>query len=116
MKYHFINPDLIHKTMLNDTNMVRQFVDMYISQCPADFQKLIESVEKEHFRNVADAAHHIKPTMEYIGATALRIDFQELENLARQEEVFTDIREKFEYIQAKFRELMEELRVFREEL
>ncbi|NGF58091.1 Hpt domain-containing protein [Parapedobacter sp. SGR-10] len=116
MIYRHLNPDTIRKAMMDNDDMTRQFVDMYILQCPSDFQQLIENVNNGYLQGTADAAHHIKPTMEYVGATALRIAFQELEDLARRGEDNGMIRKKFEALQANFDELMKELQDFRERL
>jgi len=116
MIYCHLNPDTIRKAMMDNDDMVREFVDMYILQCPSDFQQLTESVQNGHLKGTADTAHHIKPTMEYVGATALRIAFQELEDLARRGEDNGLIRKKFEALQAKFDELMKELQAFRKKL
>jgi len=116
MTYHYIKPDNIYKSMMDNTAMVRQFVEMYIAQSPVDFQQLTKSVQAGDYREIADAAHQIKPTMEYVGATALRLDFQELETAARQEEDLTAIREKLEAVHVKFDDFLHELTVFRDSL
>lgn len=116
MKYQIIKPEVIYSSMMENSDMVRQFVEMYLFQSPLDFERLAETVAQNDIKSIEGAAHHIKPTMEYIGATALRSDFQELEDLARQQRDFTLISEKFDSITIKFNELLVELKRFLEEI
>lgn len=112
MKYKIINPDVINKSMMGNPQMVRQFVEMYIDQSPVDFRILISSLANNDKKGIRDSAHHIKPTMEYIGASSLRIAFQELENMGRDEVEMDTIKIKFEQIQKDFDLMIEELKSF----
>lgn len=98
--------------MMGNPEMVRQFVAIYIQQSPIDFQALEQSLEKGNIKTIGDSAHHIKPTMEYIGASSLRLSFQELEDMSRTNVTLELIRQKFEEIKPQFQEMMEELEYF----
>ncbi|NGM62969.1 hypothetical protein G5B30_13740 [Sphingobacterium sp. SGG-5] len=112
MTYIYIQPNVIVKSMMNDKDLIQQFVDMYTAQCPVDFDKLSKSIQQNDRQGIADMAHHMKPTMEYVGATALRLDFQELECVATTADR-ADIVEKFNILHAKFRDFMRELSHYR---
>lgn len=112
MSYKIINPEIIKKSMMGDSEMVRQFVDMYIKQSPIDFEALEHSVGKNNKQAIRDSAHHIKPTMEYIGATALRVAFQELEDMGREEADIHLISARFREVKYDFECMIEELRLF----
>ncbi len=108
MIYSYIQPAVIEKSMMNNKELIRQFVDMYIVQCPVDFDKLAESIRSFDCQGIADLAHHMKPTMEYVGATKLRWDFQELESLANVGNK-VKIYEKFDRLNVKFEDFIQEL-------
>ena len=109
MTYIYIQPAVIDKSMMNNKDLIRQFVDMYIVQCPIDFDKLSESVRSYDCQDIADLAHHMKPTMEYVGATELRVNFEELEALAKNTDNETVIHEKFVALRLKFQTFIQEL-------
>jgi len=111
-EFEIINPTIIRQSMMNNETMVKQFVDLYLSQCPIDFKALIDSIEQKDVQAISQAAHHIKPTMEYIGASDLRISFQELEKLGQRNAPFTELLSKFEEIKPRFSLMLEELTIF----
>lgn len=116
MNYLYIKPAVINKSMLNNADLIRQFLEMYITQCPVDFDKLAESVAVQDRAEISDAAHHIKPTMEYVGASELRLDFQEIESLATETNNADAIREKFDLLEVKFNGFIQELIDYRNSL
>lgn len=116
MSYQIIKPEVIRASTMNDKAMTRQFVEMYLVQCPLDFEDLEVNIVQRDRIGIENASHHIKPTMAYIGADSLRLDFQELENLARKQRDFTLISDKFISIKTRFHQLLSELKVFLEEI
>ena len=112
MNYEIIIPDIILTSMMKDKELVRQFVEMYLTQSPDDFRKLEASITEADLENIRNYAHHIKPTMTYIGAELLHQNFQELEDLARVGDNFPEIQRKFDEIKALFEKMLAELRFF----
>lgn len=112
MNYKIIKPETICKSMMGNPDMIKQFVAIYLKQSPLDFQALEYSLTKDNVKTIGDKAHHIKPTMEYIGATPLRLSFQEIENMSRANVTIDLIREKFEEIKPQFQLMIEELESF----
>ncbi|MDR2284682.1 MAG: Hpt domain-containing protein [Sphingobacterium sp.] len=112
MAYKIINPESINKSMMGNPKMVKQFIEMYIEQSPLDFQVLAQSLTNNDKTAIGDSAHHIKPTMEYIGASKLRAAFQELENMGRDGIEMETIRIKFEEIKSDFDLMITELKSF----
>ncbi len=112
MAYKIINPETINKSMMGNPKMVKQFIEMYIEQSPIDFQLLTNSLNNNNTTAIRDNAHHIKPTMEYIGATMLREAFQELENMGRDGVEMSIIRSRFREIKSNFDLMIEELKKF----
>lgn len=116
MNYIIINPEVIQRSMMGNPSMAKQFVEMYIDQSPIDFAALEESFNTANPRNIGDCAHHIKPTMEYIGASALRHAFQDLENMGNTGTSIEIMTQHFNEIKPKFELMIEELKKFSIEL
>ncbi|ERJ60484.1 Hpt domain-containing protein [Sphingobacterium paucimobilis] len=112
MPYKIINPDIIKKSMMGNPSLVKQFVEMYLEQSPIDFQALLSGMNNGDKKVIRDSAHHIKPTMQYIGASTLSTAFQELENMGRDELEMDIINTKFQELKLNFELMLEELRSF----
>lgn len=110
--FKIINPDVIRESLMHNQSMIKQFIDLYLVQCPIDFQVLTNNLEKRIPKEIGSAAHHIKPTMAYIGAYELKENFQELEKLGNNNERLEDIIKKYEEIKPKFELMLEELKEF----
>ncbi|MCC2600228.1 Hpt domain-containing protein [Sphingobacterium sp. FBM7-1] len=85
MLYKLIKPSIIQENLMHNAELVLQFLDLYRDQIPKDIQVLKDAVLAGTYSAIANQAHHIKPTMEYIGAHALREKLQQLENGAKTE-------------------------------
>lgn len=112
MEYKIIDPEIIRKSLMHNDDMIKQFIDLYLIQCPVDFQALTVNIEKQDPQTIGSAAHHIKPTMAYIGALELKQNFQELEKLGYQNASMDEILLKYEEIKPKFELMLEELKIF----
>ncbi len=107
--YQIINPTTMLASMMGNIDVVKQMIPMYLGQGQDDFQALVDAVHKEDLVEIKAKAHHIKPTMEYLGATALRLKFQELENLSQEGADIVAIRTLFNEIEEDFGLAMQEL-------
>lgn len=114
--YTIIAPEAIQNSMMGNKEMIKQFVQLYLTQSAVDFQNLENSIRSKVKSDIASSAHHIKPTMEYIGAIDLRTAFQQLETLAKQDADLTHIMEKFEMLKPSFEIMLQELKVFLDQL
>lgn len=110
--FRFIKPGVISASMLNNDDMIKTFVSMYLDQCNQDFRNLSQAIADHDLAEIASKAHHIKPTMEYIGATDVRMQFQDIENMAKDKREITEIQSNFKRLETDFNTLMEELRIF----
>lgn len=116
MTFQIINPDTIQKSMLENKAMIQQFIELYLIQCPVDFQELDESVQTRDHIAISSAAHHIKPTMSYIGAVDLKEHLQQIEDMANQKINISSILEKYEEIKSMYNRLIEELTYYNNNL
>lgn len=109
MNYKIINPEFILANMMNNVDVVKQMIGMFLGQGQEDFQELKQAIGKEDYAEIKSKAHHIKPTMEYIGASNIRLQFQDLESQAAANVAFADIQQVFTKLEQDFTLAMEEL-------
>lgn len=112
MEFKIINPTVIQESMMHSDELIKQFIELYLFQCPLDFEVLTTSISQKNLKEIAAAAHHIKPTMEYIGASNLRVEFQELENLSNKGASIEEIEAHFLVLKPKFELMLVELAHF----
>ncbi|MBD1434769.1 Hpt domain-containing protein [Sphingobacterium sp. DN00404] len=109
MQYRLINPLVIQETLMNNKELVLQFLGLYQEQIPNDLQALKEAVTSEVHIEIANKAHHIKPTMEYIGARALREKLQQLEYAGKNGTEIPHIHTLFMDIEREIQTLLQEI-------
>lgn len=114
--YKIIRTDRLEANLLNNVEIIKQMIGLFLGQGHQDFSDLEKAVISGDLNKVHASAHHIKPTMEYIGASVLTEKFQHLEHLAKDgrssaavEKLFCEIRK--DYIRA-----MEELHDYNQSL
>ena len=110
--YIFIKPDMINANMFGDDQMVKTFIGMYLTHCVTDFSHLSEAIDQQDLIEISSKAHHLKPTMAYIGATELHVQFQELESAARGGGDLAAIVRRFQLLERNFQAMMLELKNF----
>lgn len=116
MTYQLIKPEIIQSSMMNNTEMIKQFLELYLIHTPVDFKNLTVAVLGKNKDDIFQYAHHIKPTMEYIGAFEMRVNFQELETLAKSNASMEKLEDTFTNIESQFNLLMTELASYSESL
>ena len=116
MPYKLINPSVIQENLANNRELILQFVELYQIQIPIDLQALKEAVTSEVHIEIADKAHHIKPTMAYIGAHALREKLQQLESAGKNKAEIAHINILFSDIENEIIALIQEIEDYRNSL
>lgn len=116
INYTIINTEVIESTMMNNHEMIKQFISLYITQSPIDMQAVENAIADGDPKEISSKAHHIKPTMEYIGATDLRMKFQELENLGKERADLEIIKTLYAQIKSVFDILLIELNAYNEQI
>jgi len=104
-----IDIELINQNMFDNPELIKQFVSMYLIQTPVDLDKLRQALAEGDPQKIGDAAHHIKPTMDYIGAFHLKDKFEELEANAKNKDSLDVLRATFDIIDIEMKELLFEL-------
>ncbi|MCA5004476.1 Hpt domain-containing protein [Sphingobacterium bovistauri] len=110
MVFQIIDLDAINQSMMGNDELIKQLIGMYIVQSPLDFQSLDDAILSGDNNLIREKAHHIKPTMQYIGAQNLMDDFQSLESLAKGNAPNAEIISTFEKIKPKFQTMLDELK------
>lgn len=98
--------------MLGDDQMIKTFVGMYLTHCRNDFANLSQAIDQQDIPEIGSKAHHMKPTMAYIGAKELHVQFQEIESEARRGTDYTIILPLFQALEKNFNVVMQELERF----
>lgn len=114
--YQLINPAIIASNMMDNTAMIKQFIGLYLNQLPLDFAALTEAIDSNLHKAIEDRAHHIKPTMHYVGAQILKDKFQTLENAGKNQDDLPSIRHLYQSIAQEFELLLQELKSYLETL
>jgi len=109
MIYKHINTSTITASLLGNTEMIQTFLELYKTQTPIDLQLLKDAVQSKNHVDIAKSAHHIKPTMAYIGAENLRDELQTLEDLGKKMGDFSNIEAHFTVVENALNELYLEI-------
>lgn len=107
--YKHIKPAIIEQSMFNNQDMIKEFIALYLAQTPIDFEKLTVAIQAKDYQEINNAAHHIKPTMEYIGAPHLKDQLQLIESLAKETADINHIQSECTSLKIQFDELFTEL-------
>ncbi|WP_156307011.1 Hpt domain-containing protein [Sphingobacterium endophyticum] len=108
--YQIINSESIQENMMNNMEIIKQMIPMFLGQGVEDFNALEAAIETQNHDEIKSKAHHIKPTMQYLGATDLRLKFQKLEDDAAKNTPMQDLSLQFQAIKKDFELAMDELR------
>ncbi len=96
-----------------DPDMISQIIQLFLQQTPGDLKQLGDSIRAEDWPKVRQWAHHIKPTLAYVGAESLRKQFEQIESLARNGGD-SSVSPIFEGIRPDFAQLFRELQTYLE--
>lgn len=107
--FKIINPSAISANLMDNKVIIKKVLALYQTQTPIDFEDLRNAILAQDHKEIASKAHHIKPTLGYIGATSLHSLFQELEYAGKNNESMQEIILKFSEIETEYNILMSEI-------
>lgn len=116
MPYKLINPTTVEENLTDNTALIRQFIELYQVQIPVDLLELKEAVMSKAHNDIANKAHHIKPTMEYIGARTLWEKLQQLDYAGNNKADIAYIEDLFLEIEQEITDLLQEISDYRQTL
>lgn len=116
MPYKLISPSVIQENLMDNKELILQFLSLYQEQIPVDLQALKQAITSEAHVEIAGKAHHIKPTMEYIGAQTLGEKLQQLENAGKNNSEISYIRTLFSDIENEIVTLLQEIADYKQRM
>ncbi|MGV3761656.1 Hpt domain-containing protein [Parapedobacter sp.] len=95
-----------------NTQLIREILELFIKQTPVDVALLAAYVEQEDWEHAYKQAHHIKPTLAYVGANPMRQELQEIEDDAKHRQNVDAIAGKLATMLPRLDVLYGELRAY----
>jgi len=106
------NMDYLQDLSGGNTQLIREILELFIRQTPPDVEKLGNYIRQEDWEKVYKQAHHIKPTLAYVGANQMRTELQEIETRAKNRDDLQSIPDRFEALLPRLEILYIELRQY----
>jgi HPt (histidine-containing phosphotransfer) domain-containing protein len=96
-----------------DHSIIREMITLFLEQTPKDLQTLSSHIADKNWSGTQAMAHHIKPTLGYVGAEDMRLEIQQIEEMAKLPEVpAAEIAERFRKLTDRFQVLLSELKIY----
>lgn len=83
MKFEQADLSYLMDLSSGNTQLIREILELFMKQTPADIDLLSTYIEQGNWEQAYKQAHHIKPTMAYVGANHMRQELQEIEDAAK---------------------------------
>ncbi|MXV15384.1 Hpt domain-containing protein [Hufsiella ginkgonis] len=93
-----------------------EMIDIFLEQTPIYFQQLSEAIQESDWKQVAEAAHKIKPTLAFMGVDHAREEMQVLEKNARMGENLGTIEPAYQSLIKTCDQLFIKLEKYKKEL
>jgi HPt (histidine-containing phosphotransfer) domain-containing protein len=104
--------DLTYLTELSkgDTNFVKEMIDIFLAENPAEITQLEQAIEKTDFEKIKFISHHMKSTIPFVGLDIhIGNDIYQIENLAGEKKEIETIRTHFAPIKSICQKAFQEL-------
>lgn len=92
-----------------EPSIMREMVQLFVTQTPGHLEQLAVFIENRDWENIRSMAHHIKPTLSYMGAEDMRIVLQKIEKMAEAKRDHDQIVADFIPLRQRFEVLFAEL-------
>jgi len=92
-----------------EPSIIREMVQLFVTQTPGHLEQLAGFIENRDWENIRSMAHHIKPTLSYMGAEDMRIVLQKIERMAEEKRDYEQVVSEFSLLRQRFQLLFEEL-------
>ena len=97
-----------------NTQLIREILELFIKQTPPDMELLATYIEQHDWENAYKQAHHIKPTLAYVGANQMRAELQEIEDAAKHRQDTEHLAGKLAAMRPRLNVLYGELKAYLE--
>ena len=112
INFEYANMDYLQDLSGGNTQLIKEILQLFVQQTPPDIELLSSYIEQEEWEKAYKQAHHIKPTLAYVGANGMRSELQEIETLAKNQQELPLISTKLKELTPKLEILYEELRAY----
>lgn len=111
---NFEHADLAYLMDLSsgNTQLIREILELFIKQTPPDMELLSTYIKQKDWENAYKQAHHIKPTLAYVGANQMRQELQEIEDNAKYQQNIDGIAAKLATMLPRLEVLYGELNAY----
>jgi len=112
MSFKYANMDYLQDLAGGNTQLIKEIIQLFVQQTPPDMALLVSHIDQEDWEQAYKQAHHIKPTLAYVGANGMRSELQEIETLAKNQQELNSIPARLEALNQKLEILYEELKAY----
>lgn len=112
MNFEQANMAYLIELSSGNTQLIREILELFIKQTPPDMELLSTFIQEENWEKVYKQAHHIKPTLAYVGANELRQELQEIENSAKNRQHLHTVAANFAAMLPRLEALYGELNAY----
>ncbi|WP_257670106.1 Hpt domain-containing protein [Parapedobacter tibetensis] len=113
-RFELANMDYLEDLSGGNTQLIREIIELFIKQTPHDIELLSSYIQQQEWEKAYKQAHHIKPTLAYVGANQMREELQEIERLARERQDLHLLSHKFAELAPRLDILYKELKAYLE--
>lgn len=116
MAYQEANLEYLEDFSSGNYEIVKEIISLFLTQTPQDLKSLEDYLNSQNWDSAKSMAHHIKPTLFYVGAEDLRNQLQFIESHILDENERFDIVNSFPIIKNRFEVLFRELKDYMSQL
>jgi HPt (histidine-containing phosphotransfer) domain-containing protein len=115
---NFTEADLTYLEDLSGGNntIVVDIIQLFLQQTPGDFDTLTQHVESSNWEAAYKMAHHIKPTLAYVGANDMRDELNLVERTLKSGTELETILPRLGQVRVRLETLYAELKQYLEAL
>lgn len=112
MNFEYANMSYLEDLSGGNSILIKEIIELFLRQTPGDIELLGSYIQQREWEKVYKQAHHIKPTLAYVGANGMREELQHIETLAKNQQDLDSLPTKFTVLLPKLTILYAELRTY----
>lgn len=112
MNFEQANMEYLEDLSGGNITLIREILQLFLKQTPADIDLLSSYIRQHDWEKAYKQAHHIKPTLAYVGANAMRLELQEIESLAKNQEDLDSVPDRLNTMLPRLDTLYRELKTY----
>ncbi len=112
MNFEQANMDYLLDLSGGNVTLIKEILQLFLKQTPADIDLLSSYIQQHNWEKVYKQAHHIKPTLAYVGANGMRTELQDIESRAKNQEDLDSIPARLDTMLPRLDTLYRELKTY----